>query len=60
MEKNKISSTSSAGLTGCLHVEECNYIHSYHLHKTQIQVIEDLNIKPDTLNLVEEKIRNSL
>jgi hypothetical protein len=28
--KEKASSTNGASLTGCLHVEECKYIHIYH------------------------------
>ena len=30
------------------------------LHKTQLQLLKDLNIKPDPLNLIEEKVGNSL
>jgi hypothetical protein len=30
------------------------------LHKAQIQVDQGLHIKPDTLNLIEEKVRKSL
>lgn len=30
------------------------------LHKTQLQWIKDLSIKPDTLKLTEEKVGNSL
>jgi hypothetical protein len=30
------------------------------MNKIQVQSIKDLNIKPDTLNLTEEKVRNSL
>ena len=58
MEKrNKASSTNGAGLTGCLHEDECKQIYIYHpaqnMHK-------DLNIKTDTLKLLEEKVENTL
>jgi hypothetical protein len=29
------------------------------LHKIEVQWIKDLNIKPDSLNLMEEKVGNS-
>jgi hypothetical protein len=59
MEKKKAFSTVDAGLTGCLHVEECKYIHIYHPAKTA-RWLKDLTIKLDTLNLIENKMRNSL
>jgi hypothetical protein len=30
------------------------------LHKAQVQVDQDLHIKPDTLKLIQEKVRKSL
>ena len=30
------------------------------MHKTQVQWIKDLNIKPTTLNLIEEKVGSTL
>jgi hypothetical protein len=36
--KGKTSSTTCAGLTGCLHVEKCKQVHSYHPAQTQVQV----------------------
>ena len=30
------------------------------MYKAQVQVDQDLKIKPDTLNLIEEKVGNSL
>ena len=50
--KKKASSTNDAGLTGSLHVEECT--------KLKSKWIKDLNIKPNTLNLIEEKMGKSL
>ena len=59
---NKIaSSTNGAGQTGCLHVEEYRRrIDPYPslFTKLKSKYIKDLNIKPDTVNLVEEKVRN--
>ena len=51
---------SGTGITGCLHIEECKQILSITVHETQIQFTKDHNIKPDALNLTEEKMGNSL
>jgi hypothetical protein len=61
MEKKKASSTNGAGLTGCLHVEEMQ-IDPYLSPCTQLKSkwIKDLNIKPNALKLIEEKVRSSL
>jgi hypothetical protein len=43
-------------------MEECsseNRFLSIILHKTQSKKIKDLNIKPVTLNLIEQKLENS-
>ena len=53
MEKKKSFSINGVGLTGCLYVVII-------LHKAQVQVIKDLNINPDTLNLIEENMGKSL
>ena len=60
--KKKAFPTNGNGLTGYLHVEECKQTHSYLPPCTQLKSkwIKDLNIKPDTLNLIEEKVGNSL
>ena len=50
MEKKKASSINGAGLTGCL--SPCT--------KLKCKCIKDLNIKPDTLNLTEERVGKSL
>jgi hypothetical protein len=53
--------TTAAGSTGSLHVEECKLIHTYLLcTKLKSKWIKDLNIKPDILNLIEEKVVKSL
>jgi hypothetical protein len=58
--KKKAYLTNGAGLTGGLHIEH-KYIHIYHLaQKLKSKWIKDLNIKPDTLNLTEENVVNSL
>jgi hypothetical protein len=51
MEKKKAFSMNGAGLTGCLYVGEL---------KLKCKWINDLNIKPDTLNLIEDKMGRSL
>lgn len=55
----RLSSAFGAGLTGCLHVEECKYI-QLTLNKSEVQMEKDINIKPDKLNLIEEKVQTSL
>ena len=40
---NEASSTNDACLTGCLHVEECKWIHIY--HADQVKVIQRLQHK---------------
>ena len=53
-----------AGQTGYSHVEECRRMQTdpYLLHCTKLKSkwIKDLNIKPDILNLIEEKVGNNL
>lgn len=56
----KASSTNGAGLSGSQHVEECKLIRIYHSTKLKFKWIKDLNIKPDTVNLIEEKVGHSL
>jgi hypothetical protein len=55
--KKELSSTTVACLTGCLHVED-PYLSTCTIFKSMW--IIDLNIKPDTLNLIEKKVGNSL
>ena len=53
--KKKASSINGAGLTDCLYVKKMKidpYLSTYTKFKSKC--IKDLNIKPDTLNLVEE------
>ena len=52
MEERKEASTNGVGVTGCQSVERCP--------KLKSKWIKDLNIKRDTLNLIEEKVGNSL
>ena len=58
--KKKASSANGRSLTGCLHVEECKYIHIYHpaQHSLKSKWTKNLNIKSSTLNLIEEKLEN--
>ena len=48
--KKTAFSTNYVGWIGGKHVEECKLIYSY------LKWIKDRHIKPDTLNLVEEKV----
>ena len=59
-EKKEASSRNDAGPTGCLYVKEYKQILSVNLHKTQVQVDQIPHIKLDTLNLMEEKVGNTL
>ena len=57
----KSLSTNGAGLIVNLHVEEYKLILIYYpCMKLKSKWIKDHNIKPDTLNLIEEKVGNSL
>jgi hypothetical protein len=54
--------TSGAGLTECLLVEEFKQIHIYHptQNTSPPGCVKDLNTKLDALNLIEEKVGDSL
>jgi hypothetical protein len=54
------SSTNGTGQIGHMHVVECNLIHIYHPAQLNSKWIKDSNIKPDSLNLIEEKMENNL
>ena len=54
-EKKTAFSTNCAGSTVSQCVEECKLIHSYLIVQSK-----DLHIKPDTLNLIEEKVEKNL
>jgi hypothetical protein len=59
--KKKISSTNGAGLTWmsvCKRTQIDSYLSS--CIKLKSKWITDLNIEPDTVNLIEEKVGNSL
>jgi hypothetical protein len=56
-------STNGAGSPGIQHVKECKliYYYSYFPCKNiKSKWINNLNIKPDTVNLIEEKVWKSL
>ena len=54
--KKKAFSTNGADQSGCLHGEECQVDPYLSPHtKLKSKWIKDLNIKLDTLNLIEEK-----
>jgi hypothetical protein len=57
VEKKTAFSTNGGGSTGSQHVEECKLINLYLLVKeVKSKWIKNLHIKPDTLNLIEEKV----
>jgi hypothetical protein len=58
--KKTTYSTNGAGLSGVQHVEECRLTH-YLSSCTRLKSkwIKNLHIKPDTLNLIEEKVGKS-
>jgi hypothetical protein len=51
-KKKTVSSTNGSGETECQHVLFCT--------KPKFKWINDLNIKPDTLNPIEKKVGNRL
>ena len=54
---------NNAGLTGCLHVEECKFFEDLYLSPCTIfkfKWIKDLIINPDLLDLMEQKVGNNL
>jgi hypothetical protein len=57
--KKKTFSTNGNSLTGCLHVENSKEIHIKNLHNIQ-EWIKNFNRKQDILNLIEEKVWNTL
>lgn len=55
--------TNGAGLSGCLYVKELKQLHIYHPVKLKSKWTKELNLKLDTLNLIEqnaETVPNSL
>jgi hypothetical protein len=58
--KKKASSINGAGLTDCLYVKIKIDSYLSPWTKLKFKAIKDLNIKPDTLNLIEEKVGKSL
>jgi hypothetical protein len=56
-----VSSINGASLTGCLYIEKNENRPIFSLcTKLKSKWIKDLNIKPDALNLIEEKMGNIL
>ena len=53
-----MSSRNSADQTQCLHVEEFKKIHIYHPVQTQVKAHQRLNVRPNILDLTEEKLGN--
>lgn len=49
---------NDAAQPGCLHLEECKQNYVY--HPAQNLSMKGPNIKPDALNLIQEKVWNSL
>ena len=60
MEKMRAFSTNSVSLTGFLHVEDCKQIHIFlTLQKNLTSVDQSPQVKPDTINLMEQKVDNN-
>jgi hypothetical protein len=52
--------TNGAGTTGHFHVEECKFLFLSPCTKLKSKWIKELHIKPETLNLIEEKVGKNL
>ena len=57
--KKEVSLTSGAGLTGCLHIEECKVRPISPWIKLKSKGTKNFNIKPDILNLIKEMVGNN-
>ena len=53
----KATSINDPGVTGSLYVEKKNRYIFVTMHKPQVQVDKHLHIKPNTLYLIEKKVR---
>jgi hypothetical protein len=60
VEKKTAFSKNGAGTTGSYHVEECELIHSYLPVLWSTKWIKELQIKPETVKLIEEKVGKGL
>jgi hypothetical protein len=59
--KKKALSLNSAGITGCQYVEKMKrFPYLSACTKLKSKCVKDLNIKPDTLNLIEEKVGKNI
>ena len=59
--KKKASSTTDTELTYHLYIKECRLIHIYLLlTKFKFNCLKDFYLKPDFINLIEEKVENGL
>jgi hypothetical protein len=60
-KKNTAFSTNGADVTGGQHIEECKLIHILSTcTNLKSKLIRNFHIKPETLNLIEEKVGKSL
>ena len=60
MEKKKVSSINGAGLTRCLHVDECKDTQIYHpAQNSSPNGINTSKIKPEAMNLIDDKIQSN-
>jgi hypothetical protein len=59
--KKAASSSNDAVSTGGFHVEECELIHTYLLvQSSSLSGSRNYTLKPETLNLIKEKVGESL
>ena len=59
MEKKKVSSITDAGKTEQLHVNEIRISFNM-IYKNELKLIKDLNVRQDTIKLLEENNKQTL